>query len=104
MDSIEMMKEKYEVGYKIFSELASFSDKGLKVKLKEIIGDKINSELSDGIFGKESHVTRETCNEKYRSIIIEWYDYIEINAFGVWYKPEHNHARQIVEFNKHFKL
>lgn len=96
-------QEQLEIGYPILEELFKLSDEELKEKLQPIIGSDLN-DWNDGILKEGSSVRREIYNMKCEKITIIFYDWIEINSFGIYYHPEHGGKKKMVEFNNHFKL
>lgn len=103
MSFTQDFEKKYKIGYPILEQLFKLSDKDLKIKLKSIIGNMLDERNSD-LFDSSAGVTKTIHNEKCKEIIIEWYDWIEISAFGISFCPEHGPSRQIIEFNQHFVL
>ncbi len=101
MEDFDFQKQ-YEIGYPIFEQLFKLSDKDLKVKLLSILNG--NEGCEEILKAKNSGVTKEIHNEKYRNIKISFYDYIDILPFGIYYHPEHGTAKSIIKFNEHFKL
>ncbi len=103
MNSAEKIQEAYDTGYKVFEKLFPLTDKELKDKLKNILGEKY-TRINDGILGENSGVRKEIYNERYNKIVIEFYDWIEITAFGIDFHPEHGEAKNMISFNKNFTL
>lgn len=97
------IQKQYEIGYSILEQLFKLSDKDLKTKLKSIIGNSLDKRNS-GLFDDSAGVTKTIHNEKCKEITVEWYDWIEISAFGISFCPEHGPSSRIIEFNQHFVL
>lgn len=94
------IEEKYEIGLNILRELFSIPSFDLKIKIKEICGDLIPIDFSFD----ESNLHKLSIDDVPNKIEIWYYSNIIIDAFGIYYKPEHAAGFQIIEFNKHFKL
>ncbi len=101
MDTIKEIRKKYEIGFKIFSDVHEMSDIDIKKTLRSICGhDARCAEILDA----QCNITRTIRNEKIISIEVSWYNILYIDAFGIKYMSGHNADRPIVEFNKHFTL
>lgn len=103
MTAVEKIKERYEIGQKIFEQLFKLTDSELKEKISSICGEQLDSYNSE-ILAKGSDVTRIIKNEIPKKITIYYYSGISISAFGITYQPEHGEGRNLVDFGKHFKL
>jgi hypothetical protein len=99
MDSI---KEMYDIGLPILTELFNMPFDKLRDKVKEICGREVDRR--NDLILKEGTVKKQSSNDVPEYIEIWCYSHIKIHAFGISYIPEHGEGSQLVEFNKFFKL
>ena len=100
MDTIEKIKEQYKVGQTIFEELFKLSDKDIKLKLIDILGE--NNHMQ--VLNNNCNVTRVIKNEVAEYVLFEYYDSVKINYEGIHLIGEHGSSILAVKFNKYFKL
>ena len=100
MNRVNDLDRRYRDEYPVFEKLFKMSDSELKVKLKEIIGNKVPKL----IFDKFSTTEKVIKNEMPYQIEISYHDAIEITPFGISFKPKLGALSVIVDGLKNFVL
>lgn len=95
------LEEKYEIGFPILEKLFNLKKEELIELLKDIFEE--NDSVLEILENKPS-VIKTLKDDKADNIAIHFYGSIEINFFGIFYKPEHGSGNYLVRFNKYFKL
>jgi hypothetical protein len=98
--SSDNIKEEYKIGYPIFEEIFSKSDK----EVKEIILSITDNDKEVKEILKNGKLIRTIVDEKPTKIKINFYDSIELSYLGLNFQPEHGPDLNLIKFNKHFKL
>lgn len=102
MTSLEQSyKEKFEIGFPIFSRLFNLNKEDLLKVLKELFKDNhtIYNLLDDN-----PSVLKTIQDDRISEITISYYDVIRITPFGISYKPEHGSYEYVVKFDKFFNI
>lgn len=89
------LEEKYEIGFPILEKLFNLKKEELIELLKEIFDD--NDSVLEILENKPS-VIKTIKDDKADNIAIHFYGSIEINFFGIFYKPEHGSGTYLVKF------
>jgi len=97
---IQKLKEEYNIGQSIFEKLFNLSDKELKLKLIDILGE--DNHMS--VLNNNCTITRVIKNEIPEYVLFEYYDSIKVDYKGVHLISEHGIELLPVKFNKYFKL
>ena len=100
------IQEKYDIGYPVFKALFDMNKEELISKLTEVCGvDSVAYKNILEYADKGLSVKKTIVNDKASEIIVDFYDRLQINAFGIHFVGEHGYGNcKIVEFNKFFVL
>lgn len=94
-------KEQYEIGFPIFQKLFQLrKDDFIKV-MKDIFQD--NLKVME-ILENKPRVIKTLTDDEPEDINIHFYSSIEVNYFGVKYKPEHGVSEMVLKFDKFFNV
>lgn len=98
------LHKQYKIGYPILSKMAGLNKSNLIALLKDIfIGNSRVLELLDDDPSISKVVTIGE-SEHVNEITLTYYDQIQINAFGIKWKPEHGSSTSLLTFNKFFNI
>lgn len=94
-------KEQYEIGFPIFQKLFQLKKDDFIKVMKDIFQD--NQKVME-ILENKPRVIKTLTNDEPEDIKIHFYSSIEVNYFGVKYKPEHGVSDMVLKFDKFFNV
>lgn len=97
----EKIKQDYEVGLPIFLKLFNLKKDDFIKVLKNIFQD--DTRIIEILENKPSVIKTLTDDEP-KDIKIHFYSSLEINYFGIYYKPEHGQMTMVLKFDKFFNI
>ena len=101
MDMVEEYLEKHKVGFPTFEKLFNLKQERLIEVLKDVCAD--HKEASEVLNEKPNSYKFIENDEPTKIKLCSW-STIEITPIGIYYKPEHGIGKDVVLFNKYFKL
>lgn len=93
--------QEHETGFPIFKKLFELNKDDFLAVMKDIF--QYNN-LVLRLLKNEPRVVKTIVNDEPNTICIYFYDSIEVNAFGVRFKPEHGESTLILKFDKLFNV
>jgi hypothetical protein len=102
--SFNFKEEQYEIGQPIIDKLGTMNDEQIKSTVKSLVGTEIAEEYDHLFNNVGTNVKRFIINEWLESIIIEYWDELEINYLGIYLTPEHGTKKKLLEFTKHITI
>ena len=99
-------QEKYDIGYPVFKALFDMNKVDLISKLTEVCGvDSVAYKNILEYADRGVSVKKIIVNDEPSEIMVNFYDKLVINPFGIHFVGEHGYGNCIlVEFNKFFVL
>lgn len=97
IDEFDFTKQ-WELGYPVFEKLFNLKSDELRAILIEICGVEYKEVINGG------DVFKSFKNDMPRDLEIRYYSKLSISPFGITYYPEHGNQKDVVKFNKFFKL
>jgi lipopolysaccharide biosynthesis glycosyltransferase len=97
------LEEQFKIGESILSELFKLNSKELKSKIKDLLIE-FGIILSNDDLLINGSVSKLIENDYPSKITICFYDKIIINNWGIIFQKETGGSKELIRFNKHFKL
>jgi len=94
---VEQIQIHHQIGYPKLVSLFRLSDKELKYFMKEVVRSFVGND-KEHLFCDSAEVRRTIVDGKIDSILITYYDSINITWLGINYKPEHGVSQKVLDF------
>lgn len=104
MDTIDKLKQDYELGLPVLKKLFKLNKEQLVTTLETICSGILPDHYNHLFKPKNVRVTKIIVDDEESEIKVEFYDALKITPFGVNVQPEHGQAFTVVKFNKTFTL
>jgi hypothetical protein len=83
----------YDKGFPTFKKLFDMSDKDLRIKMKQLVGNEISNFFID-----MTDITRHIKNEVPNEINFGNYGLLRIDAYGITHVPEYGPTKSLMVF------